>query len=152
MVVSQVGGHVVALVAQQPRNESIVSLGTFVDREVGTRGESFVYYVCMDQGTAPPDEATRAALRALGDRMSGRMLGVAAVIDLPGFTGAALRGAVTSIGLALRRRMRLRAFDLPEPAAAWARELPGPTHPPRLTGAELHAAREALRARIAGAR
>jgi len=110
-------GHFIASLCAPPSPSMVARLGAYVRRH-SPQPARFCYYLRVGAGASPPDEATRAKLRELGAQMTPRMAGVSAIIEIPGFVGAAVRSVVTGMGLVFGRAVKVRASSNARDAAA----------------------------------
>lgn len=108
IAIAMVDGHFVASLCGRPSAAVPVQLEAYVRRHA-PEPKRFAYYLRLGEGASPPDERTRELLRALGTRLAPRIAAVSAVIEIPGFVGAAVRGVVTGMSLVLGRSIKIRA-------------------------------------------
>ena len=142
-LVARVRGHLVARISGPPAPENVAVLRELVRREFGAGAARFGYYLFLSEGVAPPEEATRAALRQFAGELGTRLYSIVVVLETPGFLGAALRGVVTGIALALRNSFRVSVHATIDEAVRWTTDelRKQPAYAP-LTADELRAARK----------
>jgi hypothetical protein len=108
IAVATVGGHFVGSVCAPPPPDIAAQLEAFVRRHSPGNGK-FAYYLRVGEGASPPDEPTREQLRALGHKLTPRVAAISAVIEIPGFVGAAVRSVITGMSLVFGRTVKIRA-------------------------------------------
>lgn len=119
IAIAAIDGHFVASICAKPTSAVPAQLEAFVRRQ--PQSQRFAYYLRIGEGASPPDEETRAKLRELGTRLGTRVVAVAAIVEIPGFMGAAVRSVVTGMSLFLGRSVKIRpASNATEGASAIA--------------------------------
>lgn len=108
IAIAMVDGHFVASLCGRPTPSVAAQLEAYVRRHA-PEPKRFAYYLRLGEGASPPDEQTREQLRALGTRLAPRIAAVSAVVEIPGFLGAAVRGVVTGMSLVLGKSVKIRA-------------------------------------------
>jgi hypothetical protein len=111
-------------VATRPNIESMVSnLEKFFSQlEAGKQG----VYVLVTKGTArPPPQHTRALVARVFSEHAQKLAAVAVVIEVPGFSGAALRVVASTLFVLAQRRLPVKFFGEAAASGAWVAEKAG---------------------------
>jgi hypothetical protein len=94
----------------------------FSQLEPGRRG----VYVLVTKGTArPPPASTRAVVARVFSEHSHQLAALAVVIEVPGFSGAALRAVASTLFVLAQRKVPVKFFGEGAASAEWVSEKAG---------------------------
>lgn len=97
-----------------------------LDRFFGSLGaRQGVFLLITKAGATPPDPESRRLLEAVLNRHRDRVSGTGVLIDAPGFYGATLRAAATTLFMLMARSSRVSFFADETAVATWAAEKSG---------------------------
>ena len=113
-------GHVVAHWNEAPSLLAIAGLERAIRTVKRSAPTMFGYYARLGADVGVPDEQSRGAFLRLGEQFGVGAACIALVLEDAGFRAAAVRGAITSVGLALRGRLPMRAFSSLADASVWS--------------------------------
>lgn len=107
------------------------SMRDFLRRTPATEGAGVGMLAIIMAGSDPPDLEARQEFAAMHNECMGKLVCTAFVVEERGFRGAALRSAVTAIGVLSKLNRKhevgnIRAFDSLDSAALWMTPMVGP--------------------------
>lgn len=100
----------------------VANLEVFFAQLGGRRG----VYVLVTKGTArPPPASTRAVVARVISEHAHQLAALAVVIEVPGFSGAALRAVASTLFLLAQRKVPVKFFGEAAEAGEWVAEKAG---------------------------